>query len=89
MSQVGENRWPNIRTLQRFIDWEKNVPEAQLRVWLVDMYCKGELSTDSDMLRAFTMDQHGVQLSMVGATVKVVQPPEPEPVITYERRSNG
>lgn len=83
MSEVGENRWPNIRTLQAFIDWEKNVPEAQLRTWLVDMYCKGELGTSSGMIQAFMMHKHGIKVSMVGAPAEPT--PEPEPVIKYER----
>lgn len=83
MSEAAENRWPNIKTLQSFIDWEKNVPESQLRTWLVDMYCKGELSTSSGMIQAFTMHNHGVKVSMVGATKE--PDPQPDAVITYER----
>lgn len=78
-----ENRYPQLNELQTFIDWMKNVPEAQLRVWLVDSFCKGEIGEQSGLMKSYLMHKYGIRTSMIG--IPPVKQPERTDEIIYAR----
>lgn len=75
-----ENRWPNMFELQDFIDWLKTVPDEQLRLWVVDGFCKGDILDKSDLTKHFMMYRYNIKTSMVG---KPIEEPKPEDEIEY------
>jgi hypothetical protein len=78
---ASENRWPNMFELQDFIDWLKTVPEEQLRLWVADAFCKGDILDKSDLLKHFLMYRYNIKTSMVGKP----PPIKPDEKVVYTR----
>lgn len=63
VAKVEENRWPRVEDLQAYIAWLKTVPEEQLRIWVVDAFCKGEITVNAELVRCFmAQNEYGIDM---------------------------